>query len=137
MTQLQSLDAVTFEDHYDHDVVHPTTHEPLVMANGDPQQIRLMRPDAEPLRKLSAKWRNEEIKGMRRNAAVEEARTTEYLVTATIDWQLQGADGPIPHSDKAARALYDDPDKRWLRRQVLAALGDEANYAVLGESAAA
>lgn len=134
---ITSIDAVQFEDHHDHHLLHPVTREPLVMANGEPQLIRLMHPSAEPLKKLARTWRNERLQGIKLTAAIEEKRNVEYLVQATIDWQLEGKDGPIPFSEKTARQLYSDPAKDWIVRQLIVAQGDEGNYAILGESEAA
>lgn len=50
----------------------------------------------------------------------DEAEELELLVACTLDWR--GA--PQPYSPGAARALYADPKRRWLRDQVQAALNE-------------
>jgi hypothetical protein len=48
----------------------------------------------------------------------DEAERLDELVACTLDWQ--GAS--MPYSREAARKLYSDPKRRWLRDQVQAAL---------------
>lgn len=50
------------------------------------------------------------------------ADETDYLVASTLGWNLTQGGVPLLHSADAARKLYADPKKQWLRTQVLAAL---------------
>jgi hypothetical protein len=50
------------------------------------------------------------------------ADETDYLVASTLGWNLTQGGAPLLHSADAARKLYADPKKQWLRTQVLAAL---------------
>lgn len=50
----------------------------------------------------------------------DEADDLDELVASTIGWS--GA--AVPYSPEAARKLYSDPKRRWLRNQVKAALDD-------------
>lgn len=50
--------------------------------------------------------------------ADDEADELDELVACTLGWD--GA--AVPYSTEAARALYSDPKRRWLRDQVAAAL---------------
>jgi len=50
------------------------------------------------------------------------ADETEYLVASTLGWSLTAGGAPLPFSADAARRLYTDPKKQWLRAQVLAGL---------------
>lgn len=50
----------------------------------------------------------------------DEAEETDMLVSCTIGWT--GADPAF--SKQAARTVYTDPKRRWLRDQVLAALNE-------------
>lgn len=50
----------------------------------------------------------------------DEQDETDMLVACTIEWR--GASTPF--SKDAARKLYSDPKRRWLRDQVLAALNE-------------
>lgn len=54
------------------------------------------------------------------SAEDEDADAVEMLVVCTLGWT--GA--PVPYSKDAARALYADPKRRWLREQVQAALNE-------------
>lgn len=47
---------------------------------------------------------------------------TEYLVAATLGWTLTQAGAPLEFTPDAARKLYTDPKKQWVRAQVRAAL---------------
>lgn len=50
------------------------------------------------------------------------AEETDYLVAATLGWNLTQRGEPLPFSPEAARKLYTDPKKGWLRAQVVAGL---------------
>lgn len=47
---------------------------------------------------------------------------TDYLVAATLGWNLTQGGKPLDFSADAARRIYTDPKKQWVRTQVLAAL---------------
>lgn len=47
---------------------------------------------------------------------------TDYLVAITIDWNLTQGGKPLPFTKEAARVLYTDPKKQWIRAQALDAL---------------
>ncbi|MYM31484.1 hypothetical protein GTP58_24425 [Duganella sp. CY15W] len=44
---------------------------------------------------------------------------TDYLVAATLGWNLTQGGQPLSFSASAARTLYEDPKKKWLRAQAL------------------
>ena len=48
----------------------------------------------------------------------DEAEELDLLVACTLGW----TGSPVPYSPAAARALYSDPKRRWLRDQVHTAL---------------
>jgi hypothetical protein len=50
------------------------------------------------------------------------ADETDYLVASTLGWNLTQGGEPLAFSAAAARTLYTDPKKQWLRTQVLAGL---------------
>lgn len=50
------------------------------------------------------------------------ADETDYLVASTLGWNITQGGAPLAFSADAARKLYTDPKKQWLRAQVLAAL---------------
>lgn len=47
---------------------------------------------------------------------------TDYLVASTLGWNLTQSGKPLEFSPEAARKVYTDPKKQWIRSQVLAAL---------------
>jgi hypothetical protein len=47
---------------------------------------------------------------------------TEYLVASTLGWNITQGGQPLPFSQEAARRLYTDATKQWLRAQVLAGI---------------
>ena len=47
---------------------------------------------------------------------------TDYLVASTLGWNLKQAGKPLEFSPAAARALYTDPKRDWVRKQVGEAL---------------
>lgn len=59
----------------------------------------------------------------------EEAQATDYLVLCTLGWRdLKIAGADVPFSKDAARAIYSDPKRAYVRRQVKAFLEDAANF---------
>lgn len=55
----------------------------------------------------------------------DEAAETDLLVACTLGWNgLSSGGQTLAHSADAARKLYTDPGRRWLRDQVRAALGE-------------
>lgn len=50
------------------------------------------------------------------------ADETDYLVASTLGWNLTKGGAPLPFSADAARALYSDPKKQWVRAQVVVAI---------------
>lgn len=47
---------------------------------------------------------------------------TDYLVASTLDWSLTKSGEPLPFSPASARLLYTNPQKQWVRAQVVAAI---------------
>lgn len=47
---------------------------------------------------------------------------TDYLVGVTLGWNLTQGGKPLAFSAEAARTLFTDPKKQWVRQQVLDAL---------------
>lgn len=59
----------------------------------------------------------------------EEAKVTDYLVACTLGWRdLKIAGTSVAYSPEAARTLYTDPKRAYVRRQVKAFLEDSANF---------
>lgn len=53
---------------------------------------------------------------------------TDYLVASTLGWSLAKGGQPLEFSPAAARQLYTDPKKHWLRAQVVAALNKDSLF---------
>ena len=47
---------------------------------------------------------------------------TDYLVASTLGWNLTQGGKPLLFSAEAARAIYTDPKRQWVRDQVTEAL---------------
>lgn len=58
---------------------------------------------------------------------------TDYLVASTLGWNLKQAGKPLEFSPAAARALYTDPKRDWVRKQVVEALNQ--NQLFINDSA--
>lgn len=92
-----------------------------------PMRITLAGPE-HPARRSIVHARQRRLRAaMARNGRLpvsdpeeDEAEQTDLLVAATLGWS--GA--AVPYSPQAARALYEDPKRRWLRAQVQAALDE-------------
>jgi hypothetical protein len=60
------------------------------------------------------------------SAEENEETETDILVAATLGWRGLAYEGkPLEFSAEAARTLYTDPKRRWLRDQVKSALDDK------------
>lgn len=61
---------------------------------------------------------------------------TGYLVICTVGWQgLTKCGAALPHSAEAARAMYSDPKRQWIRAQVRKAM-DETERFISGSAKA-
>jgi hypothetical protein len=47
---------------------------------------------------------------------------TDYLVASTVGWNITQGGVPLPFSENAARHLYSNPKKQWVRTQVAAGI---------------
>lgn len=64
-----------------------------------------------------------------------EVDEVDYLARSTLGWNLVAGGQPIPFSTEAARQLYADPRRHWVRQQVKQALGQQELF--IGSSAPA
>lgn len=59
----------------------------------------------------------------------DEAEGIKILVARTLGWEGLEDDGePVPFTPEAAQALYSQDGHLWLRKQLMAALGDETLF---------
>jgi len=130
-----NIDSIVFSDHYDMPLRHPATDEPLTMSDGRAMFVRVRSDDSPAFKSKQAQYRNETLRNpsKKMTAEKEDARMTELLVTATVDWLIESGGGPLAYSADAARKLYQE--KSWIRDQVVVAVFNDTNF--LGESKAA
>lgn len=122
---IASLDLADFEDVQQGDlvIVHPKTKAPT------PNTVTLAGPE-HPARKRQDMARTRKMRTefaatgkMPVTDPVEEyEEQTDYLVNATIGWNLTFNGQAFPFSADNARQLYTDPKRQWFRQQVLAGL---------------
>ena len=117
----EALDILAFEDADSADlrIKHPVTGAPTAMVvqiagPEHPLRRRLVLDRQRRLRAHLAKTGNMHISDPEDDAADD----LELTVACTLGWR--GA--AQPYSPAAARALYADPKRRWLRDQVRTAL---------------
>lgn len=132
-----NIDSITLSDHYDMPLRHPATDEPLTMSDGAAMWIRVASNDSTEFKQLQSRYRNETLRNPNKKltAEKEDARMTEFLVVCTKDWLIEGKNGKVKFTPDAARELYTDPKKPWIRNQVTVAVFNDVNF--LGESKAA
>ncbi len=59
----------------------------------------------------------------------DEADEVDMLVACTLGWSGMNIGGkPLEFSTQASRDLYSDPKRRWLRAQVVTALGEREAF---------
>ena len=123
----EALDILAFEDSDSADlrIKHPVTGAPTAMVvqiagPEHPLRRRLVLDRQRRLRAHLAKTGNMHISDPEDDAADD----LELTVACTLGWR--GA--AQPYTPAAARALYADPKRRWLRDQVQAGLQDRALF---------
>jgi len=126
-TPAEELDILAFEDADSADlrIKHPVTGAPTAMVvqiagPEHPLRRRLVLDRQRRLRAHLAKTGNMHISDPEDDAADD----LELTVACTLGWR--GA--TQPYTPAAARALYADPKRRWLRDQVQAGLQDRALF---------
>lgn len=126
-TPAEELDILAFEDADSADlrIKHPVTGAPTAMVvqiagPEHPLRRRLVLDRQRRLRAHLAKTGNMHISDPEDDAADD----LELTVACTLGWR--GA--AQPYTPAAARALYADPKRRWLRDQVQAGLQDRALF---------
>ena len=126
-TTAEALDILAFEDADSADlrIKHPVTGAPTAMVvqiagPEHPLRRRLVLDRQRRLRAHLAKTGNMHISDPEDDAADD----LELTVACTLGWR--GA--AQPYTPAAARALYVDPKRRWLRDQVQAGLQDRALF---------
>lgn len=124
------------------EIVHPVTGQGLgvwfVLAGPEHRQRKAAVFDmARKLRERIMASGDLELKDVEADAQAE----TEMLVATTLGWHGPAVEGsadvyapvtfggaPLPFSADAARTLYDDPERHWLRQQVRGAVERRALF---------
>jgi hypothetical protein len=113
LSELEAIDDVESADFL---IVDPSTREPVLI-------LTLAGP-AHPARRKFA----------RTPFSLDNA--VELLTTATLDWKsADGTPADQPYDAKQMEALYRDPEKEWLRKQVMAKLASNKGFTKTRESA--
>lgn len=126
-----TLDINDFEDVSTGTVVllNPATQAPTTssVTLASPEHPARKQIDLARTRKLRSAF-NQTGKMPVSDPVDDVADETEYLVASTLGWNITQGGVPLVHSAEAARTLYTDPKKQWLRAQVLAGLNKTALF---------
>ncbi len=104
-------------------LLNPKTNEPTTsyIDLASPEHQARKRIDLARTRKLRNEYSN--TGKMPSSDPVDDIEEqTEYLVASALGWNLTAGGAPIEFSPAAARALFTNPKKQWLRAQALAGL---------------
>lgn len=134
---LSSLDAVDLSGVHFMPLRHPTTDQVLQMPDGRPMGFSLVGQDSEQYQAAQRAFRGRVNKSRSGRASPDdlEALAVDVAANCTTDWVLADNNGEVKFSPAAARKLFADPKRRWIREQVDAAIHERANF--LGESSRA
>lgn len=125
---IESLDLDDFEDVATATVPvpHPKTKAPTksTITFASKEHPNRKNIDLARTRRLRAEF-NATGKMPTSDPLEDQENETDYLVAATLEWNLTQGGKPLAHSREAARALYTDPKKQWLRSWALEQLGKQ------------
>lgn len=118
---LENLDLNDFEDSSTTQLtlLHPQTKAPTksTITLAGPEHPARKNLDLARTRKLRNEF-NATGKMPTSDPLEDYERETDYLVAATLGWNLTQGGKELEFSPAAARTLYTDPKKQWLRAQV-------------------
>lgn len=122
---INNLDLDDFEDIATGKLVllNPKTQEPTTsfIELASPEHQARKRIDLARTRKLRSEY-SQTGKMPSTDPVDDIAEETDYLVATTLGWNLTQGGQPVAFSAEAARKLYTDPKKQWVRAQALAGL---------------
>jgi hypothetical protein len=104
-------------------LLNPKTNEPTTsfIDLASPEHQARKRIDLARTRKLRSEY-SQTGKVPSTDPVDDIEEETDYLVAATLGWNLTQGGAPVEFSADAARKLYTDPKKQWVRAQALAGL---------------
>ena len=128
-TVFDDLDIDQFEDQFSADLVltNPATGTPTkatitIVGPEHPARKKIQFDRARRQRAEFAKKGKLDV----RDPLEDLEEQTDFMVACTVGWSgLKAGGTPLPFSGDAARTLYNDPKRQWLRAQVFKGL-DEA-----------
>lgn len=129
---VEPLDLDTFEDKLTSDLTlkNPSTGAPTaaVITVLGPEHPARKKIQFDRARRMRAEFsRSGKLAITDPVEDVEEE--TEFLVACTMGWTgIALAGAPVAFSTDAARKLYTDPKRQWLRVQVLKALDESSRF---------
>lgn len=129
---METFDLDSFEDVSagDYVVKHPETNQPT------PIVVTLAGPEHPNRKKIAYAAQRRLRKVLQQTGKLqladpeeEEGEEVDMLVSCTLGWKGISVGGkPLAFSVEAARSLYTDPKRRWLRDQVKAALNEREHF---------
>lgn len=129
---METFDLDSFEDVSagDYVVKHPETNQPT------PIVVTLAGPEHPNRKKIAYAAQRRLRKVLQQTGKLqladpeeEEGEEVDMLVACTLGWKGISVGGkPLAFSADAARSLYTDPKRRWLRDQVKAALNEREHF---------
>lgn len=130
MTDIFDLDAFEDVPAGDYVVKHPETGQPtqimLTLAGPEhPQRKKIAFAQQRRLRKVLQQTGKLQLS----DPEDEESEEIDLLVSCTLAWRGLTVSGKeLAHSADAARKIYSDPKRRWLRDQVKQALNEREHF---------
>jgi hypothetical protein len=122
---INNLDLDDFEDIEAGRLVlaNPKTNEPTTsyIELASPEHQARKRLDLARTRKLRSEY-SQTGKMPSTDPVDDIEEETDYLVATTLGWNLTAGGAPVEFSAAAARKLYTDPKKQWVRAQALVGL---------------
>ena len=104
-------------------LLNPKTNEPssAYIELASPEHKARKRIDLARTRKLRSEY-SQTGKMPSTDPVDDIEEETDYLVASTLGWNLSQGGAPVPFTADAARKLFTDPKKQWVRAQALAGL---------------
>ena len=129
---MESFDLDAFEDisASDYVVKHPETNQPTPMV------MNLAGPEHPNRKKIAFAAQRRLRKVLQQTGKLqladpeeEEQDEVDMLVACTLGWRGVTVGGKsLAWSQDAARSIYSDPKRRWLRDQIKAALNEREHF---------